>query len=79
MNIKYLSNGFKVIDNKIRLSIPKALKKHLKEKYNIQNDYFYIASKKSFPIIKQIEFKYVDKNKYKVYIIYEKQIDKRFF
>ena len=50
MNIKYLSNGFKVIDNKIRLSIPKALKKHLKDKYNIQNDYFYITSKKSFSI-----------------------------
>ena len=70
-NIKYLSNGFKVMDNMIRLSIPKALKAHLKDKYQITEEFFYIKLKKSFHIIKQIEFSYINKNKYKVSVIYE--------
>ena len=73
MNIKYLSNGFKIIDNKIRLSIPKRLKQHLKEKYQINDEFLYIKMKKSFEVIKQIEFSYVSKNKYKVYVIYEQK------
>ena len=44
-NIKYLSNGFKVMDNTIRLSIPKALKVHLKDKYQITEEFFYIKLK----------------------------------
>ncbi|MBO4682394.1 MAG: transposase [Bacilli bacterium] len=70
-NIKYLSGGIKVMDNKVRLSIPKALKTHLKDKYQITDQFFYIKLKKSFNIIKQIEFSYINKNKYKVYVIYE--------
>ena len=70
-NFKYLQNSFKVIDNKIRFMIPKRLKEHLKEKYNIDKRFFYIPIKKSFPLIKQIEFSYINKNKYKVSVIYE--------
>ena len=73
-NIKYLNNSFKVIDNKIRFMIPKALKGYLKDKYKINDDFFFIKLKRSFDLIKQIEFCYVDKNRYKVYIIYEKEI-----
>ena len=73
-NIKYLQCGFKVIGNKIRFSIPKALKIHLKDKYQITDQFFYIKAKKQFGIIKQIEFSYINKNKYKVYVIYEEQI-----
>ena len=76
MNIKYLSSGFKVIDNKIRFSIPKSLKTHLKEKYQINNEFFYIKMKKTFKKIKQIEFLYVNRNKYKVHVIYEEEITK---
>ena len=76
MNLKYLSNGFKVIDNKIRFSIPKSLKAHLKEKYQINDEFFYIKMKKAFKKIKQIEFSYLNKNKYKVYIVYEEEIVK---
>lgn len=36
MNIKYLNGQFKIIDNMIRLSIPKKLKEHLLEKYQIE-------------------------------------------
>ena len=71
MNIKYLNGQFKIIDNMIRLSIPKRLKEHLEEKYNIKKDFFYISLKRTFSIIKQVEFVYMDKNRYKVYIIYE--------
>ena len=71
MNINYLSNSFKVINNKVRLMIPKRLKEHLKEKYNIEKDFFYISMKRTFSMIKQIEFSYMDKNRYKVYIVYE--------
>ena len=73
-NIKYLNNSFKIVNNKVRLMIPKALKAHLKDKYQIDDEFFYIKLKKSFELIKQIEFSYVDNNRYKVYIIYEKEI-----
>ena len=73
MNIKYLNGQFKVIDNMIRLSIPKKLKEHLLEKYQIDVSYYYIRLKRKFDIIKQIEFSYANKNRYKVHVIYEKQ------
>ena len=72
-NVKYLRNSFKVVNSKVRFMIPKALKAHLKDKYQIDDEFFYIKLKKSFELIKQIEFSYVDKNRYKVYIIYEKE------
>ena len=73
-NIKYLNNSFKIIDNKIRFMIPKSLKDHLEDKYQITDEFFYIKLKKSFNNIKQIEFSYINKNKYKVSVIYEKEI-----
>ncbi len=45
MNINYLSNGFRVIDDKIRFSIPKKLKEHLNDKYQINDNFFYIKLK----------------------------------
>ena len=77
MNINYLSNGFKVIDDKIRFSIPKKLKEHLNDKYQINDNFFYIKLKRHFDDIKQIEFSYLDKDRYKVYVIYEKDIKKQ--
>ena len=72
MNIKYLNGQFKIIDNMIRLSIPKKLKEHLLEKYQIEDPYYYIKLKRKFDVIKQIEFSYVNKNRFKVFVIYEK-------
>ncbi len=74
MNVPYLSNAFKIVNNKIRFSIPKRLKEHLKDKYQIADEFFYIKLKKSFKAIKQIEFCYINKDKYQVYVIYEKEI-----
>ena len=73
-SFKYLQNSIKVTSNQIRFSIPKRLKQHLKEKYNIEKDFFYIPLKRSFSIIKQVEFVYMDKSRYKVYIIYEEEV-----
>ena len=73
-SFKYLQNSIKVNSNQIRFSIPGRLKEHLKEKYNIEKDFFYISLKKSFSIIKQVEFVYMDKNRYKVYIIYDEEV-----
>ena len=70
-NFKYLQNSIKVIDNQIRFSIPKKLKEHLNDKYQINDNFFYIKLKRHFDDIKQIEFSYMDKNRYKVYIVYE--------
>ena len=70
-NIRYLANGLKVINNKIRLTIPRALKAHLKDKYQIADEYLYIKMKRTFEIIKQIEFLYINKDKYKVLVVYE--------
>ena len=72
-NFKYLPAGFKVAGDKIRFMIPKALKTHLKDKYHITDNFFYIKLKKVFNNIKQIEFSYVDKSTYKIYVIYEKE------
>ena len=77
MNINYLSNGFKVTNDKIRFSIPKKLKEHLNNKYQINDNFFHIKLKRHFDDIKQIEFSYMDKNRYKVYIVYEKDIKKQ--
>ena len=77
MNINYLSNGFKVTSDKIRFSIPKKLKEHLNNKYQINDNFFYIKLKRHFDNIKQIEFSYMDKNRYKVYIVYEEDIKKK--
>ena len=73
-NITYLQNGFKVLNNQIRFSIPKALKEHLKEKYDIDDKFFYIKLKRQFKLIKQIEFSYISCSKYKVYINYEEDV-----
>ena len=77
MNINYLSNGFKVTSDKIRFSIPKKLKEHLNDKYQINDNFFYIKLKRHFDDIKQIEFSYLNKDRYIVYVIYEKDIKKQ--
>ena len=77
ININYLSNGFKVTSDKIRFSIPKKLKEHLNDKYQINDNFFYIKLKRHFDDIKQIEFSYLDKDRYIVYVIYEKDIKRQ--
>ena len=71
-NIKYLNNSFKLIDNKIRLMIPKGLINHLIEKENeIKNRFLYIKLNKKIDNIKQIEIKYISDKEYEFKVIYE--------
>ena len=71
-NITYLNNGFKLTNNKIRLSVPKALKAHLNEKFNIEVSYFYVPIKEQIDgIIKEITFTFKNKFQYEVFISYE--------
>ena len=71
-NIKYLNNSFKVLDNnKIRFMISKNMKSYIKEKFDIEVDFFYVKLEKEIKNIKQIEFKYLKDNRYLVYIVYE--------
>ena len=71
-NIKYLNNSFKLIDNKMRLMIPKGLINHLTLKgYEIKDKYLFIKLNKEINNIKQIEIKYISDNEYEFKIIYE--------
>ena len=71
-NIKYLNNSFKLIDNKMRLMIPKGLINHLTIKgYEIKDKYLFIKLNKEINNIKQIEIKYISDNEYEFKIIYE--------
>ena len=40
-NVRFLNNGFRIIENHIKLSIPAKQKAYLKEKYRIQNKFSY--------------------------------------
>ena len=71
-NVTYLNNSFKLVGNKIRFMIPKLLKTFLKEKFNIEQDYFFIKIKKPINgIIKEITFSYINKFEYIVLINYD--------
>lgn len=71
-NIKYLNNSFKFVNDKtIRFMISKNQKSYLNDKYDIKCRFFYIELDKRIENIKQVEFKYIDNNRYDVYIIYE--------
>ena len=60
------------MDNKIRFSIPKAMKEYLLEKFGIGNGYFYIPIKEQIDgEIKEISFSFVNKFEYEVFISYE--------
>jgi len=77
-NFKYLNNGFKIKDNKLRLSIPAQLKKYLREEYSLSPKFlwveipdFLLAEGKFFEEIKLIEIKPLRNGNYKIIIIIE--------
>ena len=59
-NFKYLNNGFKVDGDTIRLSLSKALRVYLKDKYQIEDNYLTVKIKGFSGLdlkVKEIEFK----------------------
>lgn len=74
IGFKYLNNGFvKLDDGSIRFSIPKQLKTYLNSEYNIDDNYFFIKTKRFLNInnIKQISFTPLKDGKYEIILIYE--------
>ncbi|MGB9819463.1 MAG: RNA-guided endonuclease InsQ/TnpB family protein [Thermovenabulum sp.] len=68
-NIRFLNNSFKILGNKIRLTISKQMKEYFKQKYSIQPKFLYIDLPKEINgRVKIIEIIPLDK-KYKVNII----------
>ncbi|MFW6026301.1 MAG: RNA-guided endonuclease InsQ/TnpB family protein [Candidatus Woesearchaeota archaeon] len=74
-NVRFLNNGFKKVDGKFRLSLPKQLKTYLEEKHLIEDKYLYLEIPKFLNFnsvkIKMIEFKPLKDNTYKVSVIVE--------
>lgn len=78
-NFRYLNNGFKIIDGKLRLSIPKQLKKYLKEEYSITNKFLWIrvpnellsSNRDILNSATRIEFKPLSDDTYKVILTYK--------
>jgi IS605 OrfB family transposase len=79
-NFRFLNNGFKVIDNKLRLSLPKQLKNYLKEEYSINQKFLWIKVPKELlsdareHILNnttRLEFKPLANDNYKLILIYK--------
>ncbi len=73
-NFKYLNNGFKSDGDCIRFSLPKALKIHLKDRYQIEDNYLTLKIKGFSALdlkVKEIEFKPLKYGKYQLNITHE--------
>lgn len=72
-NIRYLNNGFKVVDNKLRLSIPRQLKSYLKEEYSIKSKFLWIEIPNFLSLnglqVKTVEVKPLSDGNFKVIIV----------
>lgn len=72
--ITYMQNGLSRIDDTtIRFTLPKALKKHMLNKYNIHEDYLFLKSNdfKDMKLIKQIKIYPPKENKINIVITYQ--------
>lgn len=71
-NIRYLNNGFKIVDGKLRLSIPRQLRSYLKEEYSIKSKFLWVEIPNFLSLdglqIKTIEIKHTLDN-FKVIIV----------
>lgn len=79
-NFRYLNNGFKIINNKLRLSIPKQLKDYLKEEYSINQKFLWIKVPKELLSndrdyilnnTTRLEFKPLTNDNYKLILTYK--------
>ncbi|MEA3422284.1 MAG: transposase, partial [Bacillota bacterium] len=73
-NFKYLNNGFKIDGDSLRFSLPKGLKIHLKDKYQIEDNYLTLKIKGFSELdltVKEIEFKPLKNGNYQINITHE--------
>ncbi|WP_374723290.1 RNA-guided endonuclease InsQ/TnpB family protein [Calidifontibacillus erzurumensis] len=72
-NVKFLNNGFRIEDHRIRLSIPAKQKTYLQETYGIKVKYAYIPIPKHIEIhhVKTVEVKPLSDGKYKIILAQE--------
>jgi putative transposase len=76
-NIRFLNNGFQLQGHQLRLSLPKKLKQHLIEKYQMQVGFLFLPIPKAYRSfqgdLKMIEIMPLSNHKYKVNMIIESQ------
>ena len=72
-NVTFLNNGFRIIENKIRLSIPKQQKEYLKSHYQIEEKFLFISIPKNIQItkVKTVELIPLDNGAYKIVLVQE--------
>jgi putative transposase len=80
--VKWKKDGFKIIGNKLRLSLSKQTRWYLKEKYGIESKYLWVRFPKALPLdavqVKEVEIVPHDiygKRLYVLHIIYKKEIN----
>lgn len=74
ISVTYMQNGIKRIDNiTLRLTLTKAFKKHMSERYGIHEDYLIIKNKifDDMDNIKQIKIYMPEDNEMKIIVVYE--------
>ena len=72
--VTYMQNGMKRLSkNTVRFSIPKALKKHMSERYNIHDEYLYIKNQifDNMDVIKQIKLYMPKDGVMRMIVVYE--------
>lgn len=72
-NVKFLNNGFRIEENRIRLSIPAKQKSYLREKLGIQAKFVYVPIPKHIKIgkVKTVEVKPLVDGEYKIILAQE--------
>ncbi len=72
-NVKFLNNGFRIEENKIRLSIPAKQKQYLKENCQINKKFLYIPvpSHIEIGLVKTVEIKPLTNGEYKIILAQE--------
>ena len=73
MPVTYMQNGITHTGDTIRLSLPKALKQHMADRFNIHENYLYLKNKifESMDQIKQIKLYMPENHICRIIVIYE--------
>jgi putative transposase len=79
--VKWKKQGFKIVGNKLRLSLSKQTKQFLKEKYGIKSKYLWVGLSKTLPLdtmqVKEVEIvphKIYGITYYMLHLIYKKPV-----